>query len=240
MARAPRPRACTLAEPTQALFLASSTLSGRIADSAAAASGSGWPSQRELARSPRPFAAERPQLLCQIRIPSLAVILESLPGLSNRQHQRHSPPAERAHHELHGVYRLQTLYAAGCADQTDDLISQVGRLSAGEQLQPVERILERAADGAVIQWAAPDKTVSITNQGAHRLHCLRRTRDCGIVHRQCEITNVKQSSASADLRRTLECDFERRKARGILSHRAPESHDQQSVLVAFAVHVTPF
>ena len=72
--------------------------------------------------------------------------------------------------------------ASARADETDDLVVEERWVSVAEVVKPVERVLERARDGAVVQRAAPDEAVGAV-AGFHQLtRSLARLLLVGVVH----------------------------------------------------------
>src|SRR5690349_606812 len=87
--------------------------------------------------------------------------VERLPRLRHRHDQRHTPASERASDEVHGVDGLESLRAARGGNKTDGLVREIGRLMLGQQDQPVQRVLERAAHRAVVGRTAPYHRIAV-------------------------------------------------------------------------------
>src|SRR5579872_1545154 len=113
--------------------------------------------QRELAGGPRHFPSQSMELFGQLAVLGHALLVKRFPGLRNWHHQGYRPAAKRADNELHGVYSLQALHPARGADQSHHFVGEVRRIAVSQQLQPVQRVLEGAADGSVIHGTAPDE-----------------------------------------------------------------------------------
>jgi hypothetical protein len=66
------------------------------------------------------------------------------------QHESPGLSARVPDDQLHRVNRLQALDAARGGHQAYWFVRQVRRIVFGQQDQPVQRVLERAADGSVV------------------------------------------------------------------------------------------
>src|SRR5262249_56990903 len=129
--------------------------------------------------------------------------------------------SEAAGRELHRVDRLQTLRAARGADQPYDLVVQVRRIATAERMEPVESILERPRDRALVHRAAPEHPVRGVAGLDQLLGVRRRSQlELWVVQRQVELPQVEESRLGAGVGRPGERDGQSREAARGLGERA--------------------
>src|SRR5215470_6216420 len=99
-----------------------------------------------LTSRPRNLESERPKLPSNPWIPNTPPCPKYLGRARNGQHKRNGPGTQRSDYEFHRVDRLQAVHATGGANESHDLASQVGGPAIGEQVKPIDGVLEGSAD----------------------------------------------------------------------------------------------
>ena len=179
----------------------------------------------KITNDPRDLAAQHQQRFANAGI-DRAVGREDAADVRYRHHERHGPTAQSTHDELHRVDRFEALRAARRADQTDHLVGEVRGIAIAEQFEPVECVLERAADRSVIERAAPQHALR-REDGVGEGQRLVRRFDRGIVHRQVQLAHVEQTHLRAVPARAFERDPQRGKAARMLVIRTAQADDRK-------------
>jgi hypothetical protein len=157
----------------------------------------------ELARGPDHLGAELPQLRADQLVDQPALRVEARPGLRHGHDQRHAPGPQRPGDEVQRADGLQALDTAGRGHQADGLVGQVRRLAVREQDQPVQGVLERAADRAVVGGRAPDQGVAGIGRLGEPARG-RRDRALGRVHGQVQLADPDQVGLGARAQRPVQ------------------------------------
>src|SRR5438477_11550654 len=90
--------------------------------------------RREALSDSNHFSAQELQLSLDTFVADLAVLVEDEVRSRHRHDVGNGPRAQRARRELHRVHRLEPLRAAGGADQPDDGVVKVRRVTPPERM----------------------------------------------------------------------------------------------------------
>jgi hypothetical protein len=145
-----------------------------------------------LARGAGDLAAEAAELILKAAVRGAARLVEGLPCARHAGDERHSEGPRRPHDERHRVDALKALRPAGGRYEPDDPIREQGG-SRSASLEPVDRVLERPGDRALVEGARPDHGVRTDGRLGQASSALGRVLlSLGTLEREVELRNLEQ------------------------------------------------